>query len=507
MEARVNERTQELVATNRTSETEVSDRRRLEDQFRGLLESAPDAMVIVNQDGHIVLVNSQAESLFGYERRELLGQPVEMLIPKRLRDRHRAHRASYLAEPHKRPVGTWLELVGLRKDGSEVPVEISLSPLQIEQGVLVSSAIRDITQRMNAEELLRRSERQLREAQQIARLGSWEWDVTTNTVRWSDELYRIYGLQPHEFPASFEAFLERVHPDDRDSTKEAIETALRTHRPFSFHEHIVRADGVIRMLHSRGEIETDSSGQPIRLFGTCQDVTEVHEADEKLRQSERLAAIGQMAAGLAHDSRNALQQIQASVNRLRPRLKDGDERLVEDIQQAHDRLLRLLDDVRGYAAPVKLDRQTLDLAKVWREAWRQLAPFRQGRVAKLDEYTGEFDLRCSADPLCLERVFHNILLNSLAACGDPTLIEIHCSQRMLDGQPALCVRIRDNGPGLSHEQKEKIFQPFFTTKTQGTGLGMSITKRIIEAHGGSVEIGSHSDLGAEIVITLPKGTV
>ncbi len=270
-------------------------------------------------------------------------------------------------------------------------------------------------------------------------------------------------------------------------------------------------DGSVRWVLWNARRLPDYEGEPA-VLAVGQDITDLKMAQDRTLQAERLAAIGQMMTGLAHESGNALQRSQACLEMLALDVQDrpGALDLVERIQKAQNHLQQLYDEVRNYAAPLKLERQTSSVGGTWRLAWANLSMLRQGRQTSLYEECEGIELRCHVDPFRMEQVFRNILENALAACRDPVKITVHCSETTLTltGQPAIRVAVRDNGPGLSAEQRQRIFEPFFTTKTKGTGLGMAIAKRIIEAHGGQLAVGNvsvdNAVHGAEILITLPR---
>ena len=260
---------------------------------------------------------------------------------------------------------------------------------------------------------------------------------------------------------------------------------------------------------------------PGALRASLSRIAQMQKSEERALQSERLAAVGEMTAVLIHESRNAFQQFSTAMELLQRRVKDRPDalELIERMQNAQAKIRRLFQDIREYAAPIILNRQRAPLSTVLQSAWDELSTAWSGRTVRFRQEfdggkarlpgTGNRDtgmaagdgLTVAVDQDRLQQVFRNIFENSLAACADPVEITVTTQEAPVNGGRGLVVAVRDNGPGLSREQLQRVFDPLFTTKPKGTGLGMAITRRIIEAHGGHIEAASPG--GAEFRIALP----
>ena len=331
----------------------------------------------------------------------------------------------------------------------------------------------------------------------ILELDGYVVDVATNVSE---------TLQTRDWDAVFAVILDRRLPD---GTAEELLPEIRKRAPqttvvvVTGHADLEAAVAVIR--HGVADFLTKPVN-PDLLRTSLRRVARLKQAEERTLQAERLAAIGEVVASLAHESRNALQRIQIGVEMLQTKLADNQEGMQDLtlIEDAADGLNNLLEDVRGYAAPMRLDKSSCSLSDTWRLAWSHLKPHRAGRECELVEHLEGLDLTCQIDLDRLEQVFRNLFENSLAACKEACTIELTCEETEIHGHAALAVVVRDNGPGLTDEQKQHLFDAFYTTKKRGTGLGMAIAKRIVETHEGQIEIVEQDADGAAFRISLPR---
>ncbi len=315
-----------------------------------------------------------------------------------------------------------------------------------------------------------------------------------------------FSLEQAQGEDWFERFLT---PDDRPRIRNVFEQTVLEGETTGVVGTLANRSGEQRRLLWSCQALKDAAGQTFAVLAVGHDITELEQAQQRALQAQRLATIGQMAAALAHEGRNALQRIQANTETLELELEQQPEslELVARIQRAQEDLRRLFDEIRGFAAPVNLDRSECSLASVWREAWDLLAAQRKGREARLIEDLDDMDLTGAIDHFRVVQVFRNLLENSLAACPDPVEIRISCTPAELAGRPAIRALVCDNGPGIPPEHRKRVFEPFFSTKTKGIGLGMAIARRTIEAHGGTIEVGDSTPSGARIIVTLPKAPI
>ena len=476
-----------------------------------IVNGVPDALMLANMDRKLTHCNEGALRMFGYEPGELIGQPTAVLYanPKdhELQGRQRFNKS---AQEHFEVI----EIKWQRKNGEAFLGETVGTVIRNESGEPLGflAVIRDITDRKRSEEAIREGQRKL--ATLISNLPGAAYRCR-NDENWTMEFLsegceELCGYSASEIVANNPPFSEVIHPEDRQHVFDAVQASLANQQPFQLVYRIQHRNGAPRWIWEQGQGVFSEEGELLALEGLMTDTTELQEAREQLLQSERLAAMGKMISAIAHESRNALHRIQMGVDLLHGEFEEESESHedLDRINSAKADLVHLFEDLKSYAAPIQLDCSTGNLAEAWRQAWSNLELSVAERDAHLVEDTGELDLVCSFDMFRIEQVFRNLFENALAACSDPVQITVSCNDTDNDtddgGVPEVCISVRDNGPGLTDESRTRVFEAFFTTKAKGTGLGMAIAKRIIEAHQGKIAVGDCKHRGAEFLITLPR---
>jgi PAS domain S-box-containing protein len=472
-------------------------------RYHELFEFAPECYLTTDRMGNIQEANHAATLLLKRPRHFLNGLPLPFFVAAEDRQEF-YHRLGSLCTPALPPAAWELRLNPHK--GPPVDVAVAVTQVVSEDGQATGLRwlLRDITYRKEVERELRQEKAFTESLLDLAQAAVLVLDGRGRILRSNAFIEAALSrnradLQGVPWPAVLGVEPQRAWVALQRAQQHAMVAHLLLPLP--------TADGATRSIHwSVKAVPTGDDAPAFLVLG--HDITELEQAQRQALQMERLAAIGQMSAGLAHESRNALQRSRACLERLRWKLEGQVDALdlVERAQQASDDLVRLYEDVRGYAAPIHLQVRPCDLGETWRDAWAQLTAADGRRAAQLCEEADGVNLGCAADPFRLGQVFRNLLENALAAGGKSTQVHIRCCDALQGGRAAVQVAVCDNGPGLSPEQRQHLFEPFFTTKVRGTGLGLAICKRIVEAHGGTISASNSPEGGAEILITLPRSS-
>ena len=381
----------------------------------------------------------------------------------------------------------------------------------------IAERTHELEERKRAEAALRKSEASLREAQRIARLGNWEWVFASNELRWSDEVFSIFGIRAKEFGATYEAFLDLVDPADRQRVQDAVRQSVAGGESYSIEHRIIRRDGDIRIVREQAEVVRDESGRTVRLVGTVQDITEQKRIEAEFLRAQRMDSIGAIAGGMAHDLNNALAPILMGIQIIRKKVAEPEVRQMLEVMETNthrsaDMVRQVLTFARGHDS----ERELLDLGKLIREM-RNILVQTMPKTISVDSIVPSDLWPVLGNATQLHQALLNLCVNARDAMPKGGKLTLAADNVELTPEeaaeipeahtgPFVILMVSDTGTGIPPDVLPKIFEAFFTTKEpgKGTGLGLSTIVRIVRNHGGFLSVKSEADTGTTFEIYLPR---
>ena len=502
---------------------DIDERKRAEEELRrsearkaAILDSALDCIVSIDREGCITEFNPAAERTFGYRRDKVLGQQLaDVIIPPALREGHRHGFARYLATGEARVLGKRIEMTALRADGSEFPAELAITRISLDGPPSFTGYLRDITERKQSEEELRRGEAFLAEGQQLSRVGSFSWRIATDEIMWSEQMYRIFEID-RAVRVTLEVIGTRVHPEDLSAFKEQIERARLDGSDLQLEIRLQMPDRTVKYVHIVAHCR-DNRGRR-EYIGAVQDVTQRRLSEEALAKvrSElayvaRVTSLGVLTASIAHEVNQPLAGIITNASTCLRMLganppdvdgaRETARRTIRDGNRASDVITRL----RALFSKKEFTLESLDLNEATREVITLSRSELQRNGVVLESELADDLPNVTGDRVQLQQVILNLLRNASDA-----MVDVHDRPRQLlvkteqgDGD-RVRLTVRDVGIGVDPQVVDKLFDAFYTTKSDGMGIGLSVSRSIIERHHGRLWAERNDGPGATFAFLVPR---
>lgn len=517
LESEVRSRTTELRASE---EALVAER----DSAQRYLDNAQVMLLALDLEGRITLVNRYACRLLGRDATDLIGRSwVETCLPERTREEMRGNLKGLIAgDPAIAAAlgerGT-IESPVLDGSGGECLIEWRPTVVCDDNGIATGTFCSgtDITASTKTKSELRTAEERIRFALENANVGIWDLNGSDGTIRWSETLEAQYGLAPGAFPGTFDAFIDRVHPEDRAGVLETIAAAAQSGGDFAFQHRALHEDGGIRWLLGAGQYQLDEAGGPVRAVGISQDITASRTLESQYRQAQKMEAVGRLASGVAHDFNNLLTVITGFAEFVAAALPDqsqaGED--VGEIIQAADRAAGLTQQLLAFSRQQVLHTAPVDV--------NELITGMTAMIRRLigTDVSVELALVPGLSPALadrgqIEQVLMNLVVNARDAMpgggsivietADVELENSHFHEEQVVAGSYVMLAVADSGIGMSKETQSRLFEPFFTTKKvgEGTGLGLSTSYGIVKQSNGHIWVYSELGVGTTIKVFLPR---
>jgi PAS domain S-box-containing protein len=532
LDQRVAQRTAELAVANEELKEELAERRLMEERLgeeerelkrsevrkAAIVDSALDCIVTIDHEGCISEFNPTAEHTFGYRRDEVLGKHLaDIIIPPSLREKHRQGFARYLATGEARVLGKRVEMTAVRADGSEFPVEVAITRIPLEGPPSFTGYLRDITEHKRARQELRRSEAFLAEAQNLSRIGSFSWRVATNEITWSEQLYRIFQIDP-DARVTFELIGARIHPEDLSAFQEHIERSRRDRSDVQLEFRLQMTDGAVKYVHVAAHIRGDQ-GQ-LEYIGAVQDVTERRSSEEALSKARsalshvaRVTSLGVLTASIAHEVNQPLSGIVTNASTCL-RMLAADPPNVEGARETARRTIRdgnraseVITRLRSLYGKKDPTIESVDLNEATREVLALSARELQRNRVIVQQELAYDQLLVAGDRVQLQQVILNLVRNAsdaMSAVDDrPRQLLIRTER---DEGDRVRLMVQDAGLGFDPQAADRLFESFYTTKNDGMGIGLSVSRSIIESHHGHLWATLNKGSGATFSFSIPRAS-